>query len=102
MPELPENLRGDLKLLRHLDAEIAQLKGRIKELEEVAADAEYRIQEYMKDETELTQDGVPVVVWTKVTQKRLNQKMLRENFPRIWDACKKESSYRVFSVVRND
>jgi predicted phage-related endonuclease len=102
MTELPETLRADVRLLRHLDAEKSKLQTRLDELNDLAADAEERIQTFMQDEEELTQDGAPVVVWKKTTQRRLNQKKLKEKFPRIHEACKTDVEYRTFKVVQDN
>ena len=98
--ELPKTLAGDLKLLRHLDAERDELQRRIKQLDEMGADAEERVQLAMGDAEEAFMDGKPAFTWKKTQQNRLDQKLLKEKFPRVHEACKRQSEYRTFKVVQ--
>lgn len=104
--ELDQELAGDVKLLRHLEAEKREHQRRIKELDDMMAESEARVQLAMggeeTPEEEAVLDGKPVATWKITTQKRLNQKLLREKFPRVHEACKEEKTYRTFKVVLDD
>lgn len=77
----------ELKLLREeLEAQITSLEDQLKE--------------------EMTEQGVNMlrgsdwkVTWSTVNTKRLNQTMLKEQYPEIAKECTKSSSYRRLTVT---
>lgn len=87
-----DNLRAQLELLRFVKDKRAELK----QIEETAKDA---IQAELGDNDEGTLDGHVVVTWKTHKRKALNQKLLREMYPDIYESCKDTTEVRRFEVV---
>jgi predicted phage-related endonuclease len=89
-----DNLRAQLELLRFVKDKRAELK----QIEEAARDA---IQAELGDNDEGTLDGHVVVTWKSYKRNALDQKMLREAYPEIYESCKRVAEVRRFEVVED-
>lgn len=90
-----------------MNSERAKLNERLKELEIAEADALADVKDAMggadgNDESgTMLIDGKvkPVVTWKITTPRRLDQKLLAERFPQIFDVCKVTGRQRTFKVL---
>ena len=77
--------------------ELAELKRRIKSMQEREKEIVALIQEYMEDSERLEDtDGSLIATWKNVVTKRVDTKILRKEFPEAAQKCEKEVSYRRF------
>lgn len=74
-------------------------QAQIKQWELVEKDARARIETALGESEIGTLDDKPVVRWTYVTSSRLDQTLLKGNFPDAFRACQTESTSRRFTVV---
>lgn len=87
-----DNLRAQLELLRFVKDKRAELK----QLEENARAA---IEAELGDSDEGTLDDHVVVTWKSYKRNALDQKMLRDAYPEIYEACKRVTEVRRFEIV---
>lgn len=90
-----ERVRHALGILSYVSAE----RKRLKDLEEPARAA---VEEVLRDATEGTLDGRPVVKWDRRTRNVLSQKTLREKFPDVARQCMEVTEVRNFRLVGGD
>lgn len=90
-----DQLRAQLEILRFIKDKRAELK----QLEETARDA---VEAALGDNDEGTLDGHVAVTWKTHKRKALNQKLLREAYPEIYESCKDTTEVRRFEVVDDD
>lgn len=87
-----DELRAQLEILRFIKDKRAELK----QLEETARET---IELALGDNDEGTLDGHVVVTWKTHKRKALNQKLLRDTYPDIYENCKDVTEVRRFEVV---
>lgn len=87
-----DELRAQLEILRFIKDKRAELK----QLEETAREA---IELALGDNDEGTLDGHVVVTWKTHKRKALNQKLLRDTYPDVYENCKDTTEVRRFEVV---
>lgn len=100
--ENAEVIKGsEIVLEDDVDNELAQalfnIKGQLKELEKAEKELKNRIKDKMKEnEVALTADFI--IKWSLVNQSRVDSKMLKEDYPDVYEACLKQSSYRKMTI----
>lgn len=87
-----DHLRAQLELLRFVKLKKAELK----EVEDTAREA---IQAELGDYDEGTLDGHVVVTWKSHKRNALDQKLLRQAYPEVYENCKQTSEVRRFEIV---
>lgn len=91
--DLPSDIAGWLDVLRHV-------KNKRNELDEVEKQARQKIQDALGDAEEGHVNGQPVVRWTRVTSRRLDQKLLKAKVdPAVLNDCYTEQTTRRFTLV---
>lgn len=91
-----EELRAQVELLRWC----RDKKAEIKQIEETArAEIEAALGDH-DDEGSL--DGEPVIRWRFHKRSALDQKLLKETFPEVFETCKRVTEVRRFEVVEPD
>ena len=92
---------SEIQLLDETTNDLANLivesKKKVKALEATIAEAENRIKEKMKD-TEIAYTIDRTCKWSPRSQMRVNTDLLKANFPDVYEACKRQINYRVFTV----
>ena len=92
--------RHAVSVLQFVERERAKMAERERELKEIEAEAVAEIQEALgKNVEEASIDGAPVVSWRKGSQMRLNQRLLKERFPEIYEVCKTPVETRTWKVL---
>lgn len=76
-----------------------QAQDRIAELETLIKDLRARIEAVLGDAETGLVDGRPAVRWTRITRRALDQKLLREGYPDLYEACLVEQVSRRFTLV---
>ena len=74
-------------------------KKQISDWEEVAAQCRAQIEAALGDYEVGTVDGAEVVRWTRVTTNRLDQTLLKGQFPEVFRACQTPTTSRRFTLV---
>jgi predicted phage-related endonuclease len=92
-----------VQILQYVKLQRAKLVAELKKLDELEADHEALIQGVMGKDNEvgtLMVNGKekPVITWKWGKQNRLDQKMLKANFPEIEKVCRRDFKIRTFSV----
>lgn len=90
-----------------MNSERVKLNERLKELEIAEEDALNDVKDAMggvegtEEVGTMLVDGKPktVVTWKISRGRRLDQKLLAERFPQIWDVCKQPAQSRSFKVL---
>ena len=87
-------LRAQVEILRHC-------KQREAELKELKTEAREQIEELMAQEgaDEGTLDGRPVVNWRQYKRTALNQKLLKQLHPDVYEECKDVTEYTRFEIL---
>lgn len=92
---------SEIQLLDETTNDLANLivesKKKVKALEATIAEAENRIKEKMKD-TEIAYTIDRTCKWSPRSQMRVSTDLLKANFPDVYEACKHQINYRVFTV----
>ncbi|AEV52026.1 putative endonuclease [Rhodococcus phage REQ1] len=95
-----EAYRHSINILQFVEQERAKINARLEELKEVEDESLAIIQEALGKSGEIgLLDNKPVVTWHKSYQKRLNQQVLKQRYPKIHEECKTELEIRTFKVV---
>ena len=76
---------------------IFECKTKIKELEKIMEEAQNRLKDRLKD-TEIGYCRDYTVKWSPRSQTRIDQTLLKTEFPEVYDRCKKTVDYRVMTV----
>ena len=76
---------------------VFECKAKIKELESIMEEAQNRLKDRMQ-EHELGYCKDFTVKWSPRSQTRVDQELLKKEFPEIYEKCKKKISFRVFTV----
>jgi len=92
----------DLDSIRWAVEALQWVKLRKAELAQVEKDARDAVEEALGDNTEGSLDGHPVVTWKFHKRNALDQSVLKQTFPDIYEVCKKVSEVRRFEVVDHD
>lgn len=87
-----DDLRAQVELLRFVKTRKVELK----EIEDRAREA---IQAELRDCDEGTLDGHVVVTWKSHKRHALDQKLLREAYPEVYEGCKRATEVRRFEIV---
>jgi putative phage-type endonuclease len=80
-----------------LAQDIVDGKAQIKELEKRVAEATNKLKEKLQD-TEIGYTADHIIKWSPRKQTRVDTDKLKTDFPEVYEACKKTTSYRVFTV----
>ena len=72
---------------------------RVAEWQEVMASARSYIENALGENETGTIDGEPVVRWSKVTSNRVNQSILKADYPDVYRACISPQTARRFTLV---
>jgi predicted phage-related endonuclease len=90
--DLPEDATNWLALIRQCDRDI-------KDLEETKKLARARIEQMLGDAETGLLNGQPVVHWTFVSSRRLDQKKLKDQAPDLVEACTVTQLSRRFTLA---
>lgn len=83
--------------INDLAAIVKECKAKKKEIEATEKEAANRIKDVLKNkEIGYTKDHI--VKWSPRKQTRIDSKKLKEQYPEVYEDCKKEISFRVFTV----
>ena len=85
------------EVINELANTIVVSKAEVKRLEGIIAEAENRIKEKMQ-EHEIAYTTDHIIKWSPRSQRRVNTDILKANYPDVYEACKKQINYRVFTV----
>lgn len=88
-------LTGDTE--NELAGVVFECKAKIKELEATMEEAQNRLKDRLQDH-EFGYCRDYTVRWSPRKQTRIDQDRLKKEFPDVYEKCKKEISYRVFTV----
>lgn len=88
-------LTGDTE--NELAGVVFECKAKIKELESTMEEAQNRLKDRLQDH-EFGYCRDYTVRWSPRKQTRIDQDRLKKEFPDVYEKCKKEISYRVFTV----
>lgn len=80
-----------------LAATVFGCKRQIKELEKIMEEAQNRLKERLQDH-EFGYCRDYTVRWAPRSQTRIDTEVLKKNFPDVYEACKKQINFRVFTV----
>lgn len=80
-----------------LAATVFECKKQIKELEKIMEEAQNRLKERLQDH-EFGYCRDYTVRWAPRSQTRVDTEVLKRNFPEVYEQCKKQVSFRVFTV----
>ena len=76
---------------------VFECKAKIKELEKTMEEAQNRLKDRMQEnEIGYTRDFT--IKWSPRTQTRVDNNLLKQNFPEVYEQCKKQISFRAMSV----
>jgi predicted phage-related endonuclease len=90
-----DELRAQVELLRWAKERKAELKV----IEDNARDA---VEAALGDHDVGSLDGEPVVMWRFTKRTALDQKLLKELFPDVFEECKRTTEVRRFEVLEPD
>lgn len=92
----------DLEHLRWAVETLRWARDRKAELKEAEERARLAIEEALGDDTVGTLDGEPVITWKFHKRNALDQKLLRTQFPDIYELCKRVTEVRRFEIEDAD
>lgn len=105
----PEKVKEEIIELpseaKQLIIEQEQLKAQIKDLEEAKKERENKLREILGENTKGVYEddsGLYEVHWTPVSFNDLDKKAVKEKYPKIYNKCLMEVSYRRLSVKRRE
>lgn len=91
-----DNLRAQVEIYRHClerEAELKELKAQAREA------IEHELAQHGADEG--TIDGNVVVTWRPFKRKALNQKLLKQLHPAVYEECVDTTEYSRFTLVED-
>jgi len=90
-----EKLRWAVETLRAVKDRKAELKA----AEELARDA---IEQALGDSDEGELDGHVVITWKSFKRNALDQQLLRDSYPELFESCRRVTEVRRFEIVEDD
>ena len=92
---------SEITLVDDTDNELAEVvfkcKRQIKELTATMEEAQNRLKERLQDH-EIGYCRDYTIKWSSRSQTRVDTELLKKNFPEVYEVCKKQISFRAFSV----